>query len=173
MMEPHSDCCWCWGAGADPAESYFELGMAAYFDSTDRESSSAAAESHFEHAGSLGHQPALLALGDLFIRQGRLHEAEASFDRALKVHYNRVSESYYSLGLAHREKSNRSEGQRLFRKALAVDPAHSDAKYLLACSSLDGSVPHADHAYVTHLFDQYSNDFDAHLLNELEVSGRA
>lgn len=173
MLDLESECVWwCWGAHADnvTAESEFELGMEAFFDSTWE-----AAHWHLEHAAALGYQPALLALGDLHIKQGRLRDAEASFDRAHQAQHGdakRVSEGYYSLGLAHRESGPGSaDDQRLFRTALAVDPAHSDAAYLLACSTLDESVAHADHSYVTRLFDQYCNDFETHLVNDLEVGG--
>lgn len=70
-----------------------------------------------------GYAPARLALGKLYLREGRLPEAIAEFERAIKIDPN-LAEAYYQLGRA----LNRLERAAEAQAALATYRSLSDSQ---------------------------------------------
>jgi predicted TPR repeat methyltransferase len=111
---------------------------------------------------ALAHGQALIAVGDL-------PEAVAEFERALRIDSD-LAAARYALGLAWLEAG---EPDRAIESLSALgDTAFAtDAREKLALARAMKAENRSPPGYVRHLFDQFSSDYDAHMLNALDYRG--
>lgn len=104
-----------------------------------------------------GHASRGLALHWL----GRLDEAESAYRRALN-HDSRSQLALKHLGVLLQERNQLGGAAECFKNLLEVNPNDDVARHMLAATS--GKSPSSAPAgYVTRLFDDYADRFDAHL----------
>lgn len=112
------------------------------------------------------HSGAALNLGGLLKSNGQLNEAEEILTQALAFHPN-DAELLYQLAGIHIIQKETSKAIDLLDKTTKIAPQFESAQFLLA--ALKGETPHdAPASYVRELFDQYSGNFDQHLIEKLE-----
>jgi tetratricopeptide (TPR) repeat protein len=71
-----------------------------------------------------------LQYGEVLFEQGRLHESESMFHKALAV-APETTDAYYGLGRIALERGQREEAIRQFKRALHYSPYHREALQLL------------------------------------------
>lgn len=111
-----------------------------------------------------------LARGGCRLRLGRTEDAVRAFDMAVEA-APEFGRAWSARGSLLRELGRRDEAARCFEKAIALgeDP-ELNAWFLAAVR--DGAAPgNAPRRYVERLFDDYSADFDSHLVGTLKYRG--
>jgi predicted TPR repeat methyltransferase len=114
--------------------------------------------------------PFCLRWGQCLAHQHQLSEALQAFDAALS-HDDSLAEAWTQKGHLHREVGATDLAVQSYRNALdrgADAPLHH---YYLAALNPDQPVVNAPSAYVEQLFDQYADDFDTHLVQQLGYQG--
>jgi predicted TPR repeat methyltransferase len=104
-----------------------------------------------------GHASLGLALHWL----GRHDEAEAAYRQALRIDA-RLPLALKHLGVLLQERDQLDAAAECFEKLLAANPKDEVARHMLAATRGE-TTPSAPAEYVTRLFDDYADRFDAHL----------
>ena len=115
-------------------------------------------------AASLRPNSALLALayGEALLRAGRLPNAVAELQRALRLDYT-FADARFALGCAWLEAGEPDKALESFsylEEGEAVAAKIAEAEAIKA-------RPRSDAGYVRHLFDQFSTDYDARMIGQL------
>ena len=108
---------------------------------------------------------ALSNLGSLYIKINNYDLAEYNLIKALEINQNFIDalKNISSLYLMQNKFNAASE---IYKKILKLDPFNVEAKYLY--SALTGeNLTSPPIEYIENLFDNYSNDFEDHLINKL------
>ncbi len=117
--------------------------------------------------GALPAGPLWLRHGQTLQALGRPHEALASYDRALAADAG-IAQAWTNRGSLLREMKRGDEAAAAFRQALALGAdAELHRYYLASVTGEEAAPPVAPGHYVETLFDDYANDFDAHLVGLL------
>lgn len=103
-------------------------------------------------------------------RSGRVDAALVAFDRALRIDPG-AAELWSARGNLLRDLKRLDEAAMCFEKAVALGADPELHAYFLAAVSGSKSPASPPRAYVEGLFDQYSVDFDSHLLDQLQYRG--
>ncbi len=116
-----------------------------------------------------GNASAWLALGRSLGRSGRLTEALRSLDHALSKEEH-LAEAWSVRGNVLRDLGRLDDAAESFRRAIdSGADAELHRYYLAAC--LGETLDAAPRTFVESLFDEYSADFDEHLLQQLAYRG--
>lgn len=110
-----------------------------------------------------GLAEAALALGEALFAQGYLPSAIAEFSRAVKLAPD-SARALVALGRAWLELGEAARALELLNPL-----AETDADIALACEAAKAmlAMDRAPSAYVRHLFDQFSHDYDVRMMGEL------
>jgi predicted TPR repeat methyltransferase len=106
--------------------------------------------------------PRALAYGEALLRSGRLPEAIAELQRALRLDYV-FADARFALGCAWLEAGEPDKALEAFshlEEDEAVGAKVAEARAMKA-------RPRSDAGYVRHLFDQFSTDYDARMIGQL------
>jgi predicted TPR repeat methyltransferase len=127
-----------------------------------------------ERARALGADGADFCLrwGQCLAYVGRLSEAVQAFDQAL-VHAPHLAEAWSQRAHAQRDMGQTAAAIAGYQQALALGADSELHRYYLAALSPDQPVVNAPAAYVEKLFDQYADDFEAHLVGQLGYQGHS
>ena len=111
---------------------------------------------------------AALALGSALLESGQLPTAIAELQRALRIDRD-LNEARYRLGCAWLEAG---EAEKALQEFGALTPGHAtpDLAQKVAEAEVARTATRASAGYVRHLFDQFSADYDARMLNQLGYS---
>jgi predicted TPR repeat methyltransferase len=127
-----------------------------------------AAASAFQRALAIAPDYALAHynLGDLLYAQRRYDEAIASTRRALALEPEFI-DAINSLAVLYMETGDTEQAKSIFRRLLELDRNNASARHLLA--ALEGQAStEAPSDYVVKLFDGCADEFEQHLVEELE-----
>jgi predicted TPR repeat methyltransferase len=109
---------------------------------------------------------AWLSLGDAYCKQGQLQEAVDTYQHCIQANPDFV-EGYYNLSVTQHDLKLLPDAIESLHRTIELDPEHTAALHMLA--ALSGETPDgAPQQFVTNLFDQYSNSFEADVVNRLE-----
>ena len=109
---------------------------------------------------------ALYNMGNTFRDQGKSEEAIEAYNKALSIKPD-YAEAYNNKGFALKDQSKLEEAIEAYNKALTIKPDYASAKHML--SALTGNKTRtAPREHVENLFDEYSQKFEASLVNKLE-----
>jgi predicted TPR repeat methyltransferase len=127
-----------------------------------------------ERARALGADGADFCLrwGQCLAYVGRLSEAVQAFDQAL-VHAPHLAEAWSQRAHAQRDMGQTAAAIAGYQQALALGADSELHRYYLAALSPDQPAVNAPAAYVEKLFDQYADDFEAHLVGQLGYQGHS
>jgi predicted TPR repeat methyltransferase len=115
-----------------------------------------------------GMADAVLALGEALMAAGHLPAAVAEFQRAARLDPDFVA-AHYALGLAWFDAGEPDKALDIFRPiAEAESPLAQSAARKIAEARAMKTAERAPAGYVRHLFDQFSYDYDARMLGELD-----
>jgi predicted TPR repeat methyltransferase len=105
--------------------------------------------------------PLALAYGEALLSAGRLPEAIAEFQRALRLDYT-FADARFALGCAWLEAGEPDKALEAFSHLEEEDvaPKIAEARAMKA-------APRSDAGYVRHLFDQFSADYDTRMIGRL------
>lgn len=107
-------------------------------------------------------------LGDAYYCKGQLRKSIDALKRCTQLIPDFV-EAHYNLAIALNDQNLLPEALKSLKQTIKLAPNHSAASHMLA--ALSGETPdHAPKQFVTNLFDQYANQFDADLTNRLEYT---
>jgi predicted TPR repeat methyltransferase len=106
--------------------------------------------------------PLALAYGEVLRDAGRLPEAIAELQRALRLDYT-FADARYALGRAWLEAGEADKALEAFSH-LEED---KDLKAKIAEAEAIKARPRSDAGYVRHLFDQFSTDYDTRMIGQL------
>jgi predicted TPR repeat methyltransferase len=125
-----------------------------------------------QRARALGADDADFCLrwGQCLAHQHQIPQALQAFETALS-HDDSLAEAWTQKGHLHRAAGNTALAVQCYQNALdrgADVPLHH---YYLAALKPDPAVVQAPSTYVEQLFDQYADDFDAHLVQQLGYQG--
>ena len=134
---------------------------------------SKALHSH-ERARALGADGADFCLrwGQCLAHAGRLSEAVQAFDQAL-IHAPNLAEAWSQKASAQRDMGQTADAIAGYQRALALGADPELHRYYLAAISPDHPLVNAPLAYVERLFDQYADDFESHLVDQLGYQGHS
>lgn len=134
---------------------------------------SQALECH-EQARALGAEGADFCLrwGQCLAHAGRLPEAVQAFDQAL-AHEPNLAEGWSQRSHALRDMGQTAAAVAGYERALQLGADPELHHYYLAALSPDHPLVNAPAAYVERLFDQYADDFEAHLVGQLGYQGHS
>lgn len=109
----------------------------------------------------------LVQLGITRLRAGSFDEALAAFRRAVKL---RPSDPLAILYLGHTWSAldRHEKALEAYRRALKVDPGNATIKYLIATLGGAPVPPEPPRNYTRDFFDQFSLDYDKHLVRKLQ-----
>jgi predicted TPR repeat methyltransferase len=113
------------------------------------------------------HSDAAINLGGAFAMQGRVEEAITAYRQAIAANPANAA-AYVQLGIAFKRLGKTQEAELAFREALRISPDHAEAQYFLATLGGDVDPETAPTEYVTRLFDDYAETFDAELVEKLQ-----
>ena len=116
-----------------------------------------------------GIADAALALGQALITAGHLPAAVAEFERALRID-PKFDPARYALGLAWLEAGEPDRAIEIL-SALGDSTFARDATEKLALAHAMKAENRSPPGYVRHLFDQFSSDYDARMLDALDYRG--
>jgi len=113
-----------------------------------------------------GHPLALYNLGHLYAHWGHAEQAEGCWQQLLNICPEHV-DAHLSLATLKKEQGQLEEAQVWLNQCLAIAPDHGTALHLLAswCGKRTQAAPSQ---YVKGLFDGYAEQFEQHLLGELD-----
>ena len=104
-------------------------------------------------------------LGIILMDLGKIEEALKSYERAIEIQPD-YAEAYYHLGIAYQRAANESMSIKSFKRALDIQPNYGEAQHML--NSLSGyRSKEPPRQYVEKLFDDYAENFDKSLVEEL------
>jgi predicted TPR repeat methyltransferase len=104
-------------------------------------------------------------LGVISNARGDRAKAETCFRQALLLHPD-FAQAHYNLGILLRRKAQFAEAAQCFQQAVRLDPGNVSAQFLLAASS-GAELDRAPDGYVSGVFDDDADKFDALLVNTL------
>ena len=127
-----------------------------------------------EKARALGADGADFCLrwGQCLAHAGRLPQAVQAFDQAL-THDPNLAEAFSQRAHAQRDMGQTAAAIADYQRALALGADPELHRYYLAALSPDQPLVNAPAAYVEKLFDQYADDFEAHLVGQLGYQGHS
>lgn len=148
------------GAWLALAEAQLELG---HFE---------AAASSFERCFALGEASATLRAqyAQCLARQGRIPDAIRAYQEALERDAKHTA-ALTELGSLYREAGQFEQAAACFQQALDNGADPEVVAYFLAAVTQQADVPTPPQQYVRQLFDQYAEEFDAHLVGQLGYQG--
>lgn len=111
-----------------------------------------------------------LARGGCRLRLGRTEDAMRDFDKAVEV-APQFGRAWSARGSLLRELGRREEAGLCFEKAIALGEDPELHAWFLAAVRDGAAPPKTPRRYVEGLFDDYSADFDSHLLGPLKYRG--
>ena len=125
-----------------------------------------------EQARALGADGAEFCLrwGECLAHQARLPQALQAFEQALS-HDPGLAEAWSQLAHVQREMGQTAQAIANYQRAMQLGADPELHRYYLAALSPQQPVVNAPAAYVQTLFDQYANDFEAHLVDQLGYQG--
>ena len=125
-----------------------------------------------EQARALGADGAEFCLrwGECLAHQARLPQALQAFEQALS-HDPGLAEAWSQLAHVQREMGQTAQAIANYQRAMQLGADPELHRYYLAALSPQQPVVNAPAAYVQTLFDQYANDFEAHLVGQLGYQG--
>jgi predicted TPR repeat methyltransferase len=125
-----------------------------------------------EQARALGADGAEFCLrwGECLAHQARLPQALQAFEQAL-AHDPELAEAWSQLAHVQRDMGQTAQAIVGYQRAMQLGADPELHRYYLAALSPQQSVVNAPAAYVQTLFDQYANDFEAHLVGQLGYQG--
>jgi predicted TPR repeat methyltransferase len=97
-------------------------------------------------------------------------EALKAFEKAL-AHDASLAEAWSQQAHVYRDLGQNAQAIRSYQRALALGADPELHRYYLAALSPDQPLVNAPAAYVERLFDQYAEDFEAHLVGQLGYQG--
>ena len=127
-----------------------------------------------EQAHALGADGAQFCLGwgQCLAHEGRLPQALQAFDQAL-AHDPELAEAWSQRAHVHRDTGQTALAIEGYQRALQLGADRELHLYYLAALSPQQPVVNAPAAYVENLFDQYADDFEAHLVGQLGYQGHS
>jgi predicted TPR repeat methyltransferase len=127
-----------------------------------------------EQARALGAEGADFCLrwGQCLAHAGRLPQAVQAFNQAL-AHDPNLAEAFSQRAHAQRDMGQTAAAIADYQHALALGADPELHRYYLAALSPDQPLVNAPAAYVEKLFDQYADDFEAHLVGQLGYQGHS
>ena len=109
---------------------------------------------------------AWLYLGYALYKQGFLQKAVDAYKSCIKLKPD-YAKAYYNLSLVQHDLKLIPEAIKSLQRTVELDPKHAPARHKLA--ALSGKTTDSPpREYVINLFDQYSSNFETHLINKLE-----
>jgi predicted TPR repeat methyltransferase len=125
-----------------------------------------------EQAHALGADGAEFCLrwGQCLAHQGRLPQALKVFEQAL-AHDPELAQAWSQLAHVQRDMGQTAQAIAGYQRAMQLGADPELHRYYLAALSPEQPVVNAPAAYVATLFDQYANDFEAHLVGQLGYQG--
>ncbi len=126
----------------------------------------------YERCFTLGMRSAELyaQYAQCLTRQGRIPEAQRAYQDALACDANHIA-SLTQLGSLYREAGLYDKAADCFRQALAQGADPGVVGYFLAAVTRQEGVSAPPRQYVQQLFDEYAEEFDAHLVKQLGYRG--
>ena len=104
-------------------------------------------------------------MGSVFKLQGKTDRALLAYSNALMINKNHLN-ALYNSGSIFQHSGNYEEALLFFEKVLTLEPSHASAGHLIA--SIRGSTTKtAPKKYIMDLFDEYSANFEKHLVEKL------
>ncbi len=127
-----------------------------------------------EQARALGADGAQFCLrwGQCLAHQRRLPQALQAFDQAL-VHAPELAEAWSQRAHVQRDMGQTAQAIAGYQQAIELGANPELHRYYLAALSPQQPVVNAPAAYVEKLFDQYADDFEAHLVGQLGYQGHS
>ena len=127
-----------------------------------------------EQAHALGAAGADFSLrwGQCLARAGRLPQAVQAFDQAL-AHDPNLAEAWSHRAHAQRDMGQTQAAVAGYQRAMQLGADPELHRYYLAALSPDQALVNAPVAYVEKLFDEYADDFEAHLVGQLGYQGHS
>jgi predicted TPR repeat methyltransferase len=125
-----------------------------------------------DQAHALGADGAEFCLrwGQCLAHQGRLPQALKVFEQAL-AHDPELAQAWSQLAHVQRDMGQTAQAIAGYQRAMQLGADPELHRYYLAALSPEQPVVNAPAAYVATLFDQYANDFEAHLVGQLGYQG--
>ena len=107
-------------------------------------------------------------LGDAYYCSGQLQKSVDALKKCIRLIPDFV-EAHYNLSISLHELNLLPETLKSLQRTIGLAPEHSAARHMLA--ALSGETPDkAPEEFVTNLFDQYANQFDADITDRLEYT---
>ena len=107
-------------------------------------------------------------LGDAYYCSGQLQKSVDALKKCTRLIPDFV-EAHYNLSISLHELNLLPETLKSLQRTIELAPEHSAARHMLA--ALSGETPDkAPEEFVTNLFDQYANQFDADITDRLEYT---
>ena len=104
-------------------------------------------------------------IGTVYYKKKNFKEAEIYFKNAISLN-PKFTEAYYNLGIIYHDQNKLNLAKKYYQDTLKLDPKFSEAEHIL--NSISGKTSKfAPREYVEKLFDNYANEFDNSLLNDL------
>lgn len=113
-----------------------------------------------------------VALGMALNRLGDLDAALQAYEKVMALAPERALGWGESGGLL-REMGRLDEAIAHYERALAIEPEHTLYRYYLSALRGVDAPPHPPQQYVQSLFDQYADDFEPHLVGNLQYQGHS
>ena len=108
------------------------------------------------------------SLGNAYQLKDLEDQSINAYKKAVNINPS-FTDAYVNLGTAFYKSSRYAEAKKCFQRAVELDPNHSSARHMLA--SLSGKTPeNAPLDHVSKLFDDYSTNFEEHLVRDLGYS---
>ncbi len=125
-----------------------------------------------EQAHALGADGADFCLrwGQCLAHQARLPQAVLVFEQAL-AHDPDLAEAWSQMAHVQRDMGQTAQAIAAYQRALQLGADPELHRYYLAALSPQQPMVNAPAAYVEKLFDQYADDFEAHLVGQLGYQG--
>lgn len=105
-------------------------------------------------------------IGVIYMYQDRHSEAISYLQEAIKFKPDYL-DAIVNLGVTFLKMEHHDKAIENFEKALALDPNNQEVQYILSALQGDQVPQRAPEQYVRHLFDQYADYYEKHLLEFL------
>jgi predicted TPR repeat methyltransferase len=113
-----------------------------------------------------------LRWGECLAHQARLPQALQAFEQAL-AHDPELAEAWSQLAHVQRDMGQTAQAIAGYQRAMQLGADPELHRYYLAALNPQQPVVNAPAAYVEKLFDQYADDFEAHLVGQLGYQGHS